>query len=155
MQKYPENIRSFLLPVIYGIVAGLAAVSFLLATNFVFEHTYVALSRRSLPEFLIWSFIVIISTSLAVGIMLNYLSKEANGSGVLERPWLCKLEADMGKIHHRSPEYWRRRKFGQGRAYCLCSRRSCFQCSRYVRNTQAGPQACDSSRRCGGFGSSV
>jgi CIC family chloride channel protein len=82
MQKYPENIHSFLLPVIYGIVAGLAAVSFLLATNFVFEHTYVALSRRSLPEFLIWSFIVIISTSLAVGIMFNYLSKEANGSGV-------------------------------------------------------------------------
>lgn len=82
IKKYPENIRPFFLPVIYGIVAGLAAVVFLLLTNFVFEHTYISLTRRSLTEFLIWSFVIIISTSLAVGLMLNYLSKEANGSGV-------------------------------------------------------------------------
>ena len=82
MQKYPENIRSIFLPAIYGIAAGLAGVSFLLLTNFIFEHTYIALAHRSLPEFLIWSFIIIISTSLVVGLMLNFLSKEANGSGV-------------------------------------------------------------------------
>lgn len=82
MQKYPENIRSIFLPVIYGIAAGLAGVSFLLLTNFVFEHTYIALAHRSLPEFLTWSFIIIISTSLVVGLMLNFVSKEANGSGV-------------------------------------------------------------------------
>ncbi len=81
-QNYPENIRSIFLPAIYGVAAGLAAVSFLLLTNFIFEHTYIALTRRSLPEFLIWSFIIIISTSLLVGLMLNFLGKEANGSGV-------------------------------------------------------------------------
>jgi CIC family chloride channel protein len=82
IQKYPENIRSIILPAIYGIAAGLAGVFFLLLTNFIFEHTYIALARRSLPEFLIRSFIIIISTSLAVGLILNFFSKEANGSGV-------------------------------------------------------------------------
>jgi CIC family chloride channel protein len=81
-QKYPENIRSLFLPVIYGICAGLAAVAFLLLTNFVFEHTYIALTHCSLTKFLIWSFIIIISSSLIVGFMLHFLSKEANGSGV-------------------------------------------------------------------------
>lgn len=51
-------------------------------TNFVFEHTDIALTRRSLPQFLIWSFVIIITTSLAVRLMLNYLSRENNGSGV-------------------------------------------------------------------------
>jgi chloride channel protein, CIC family len=82
LQNYPENIRSIFLPVLYGVAAGLVGVSFLLLTNFIFEHTYIALAHRSLPEFLIWSFIIIISTSLIVGLMLNFLSKEANGSGV-------------------------------------------------------------------------
>jgi CIC family chloride channel protein len=82
LQKYPENIKSFLLPVIYGIAAGLAGVSFLLLTNFIFNHTYVSLSRRSLPEFLIWSFIIIMTTSIAVGLLLNFVCREANGSGV-------------------------------------------------------------------------
>ena len=82
VQKYPENIRALLLPVIYGIFAGLAAVAFLLLTNFVFEHTYLTLTQCSLMKFLIWSFIIIISSSLVVGLMLNFLSKEANGSGV-------------------------------------------------------------------------
>ncbi|MFA5323731.1 MAG: chloride channel protein [Smithella sp.] len=82
LQKYPENIRALFLPVIYGIFAGLAAVAFLLATNFVFEHTYIALTHCSLAKFLIWSFMIIITSSLLVGLMLNYLSKEANGSGV-------------------------------------------------------------------------
>ena len=82
LQKYPENIKSVLLPVIYGIAAGLAGVSFLLLTNFIFSHTYVSLSRRSLPEFLIWSFIIIMTTSIVVGLLLNFVCKEANGSGV-------------------------------------------------------------------------
>ncbi len=82
VQKYPENIRAFLLPVIYGIFAGLAAVAFLLLTNFVFEHTYLALTHCSLMKFLIWTFFIIIASSLVVGLMLNFLSKEANGSGV-------------------------------------------------------------------------
>ena len=82
LQKYPENIKSVLLPVIYGIAAGLAGVSFLLLTNFIFSHTYVSLSRRSLPEFLIWSFIIIMTTSIIVGLLLNFVCKEANGSGV-------------------------------------------------------------------------
>lgn len=82
LQKYPENIKAFILPVSYGIFAGLAAVAFLLATNFIFEHTYIALTHCSLTQFLIWSFIIIVSSSLMVGLMLNFLSKEANGSGV-------------------------------------------------------------------------
>lgn len=82
LKKYPENIKSLLLPIIYGIVAGFTGVSFLLLTNFLFNHTYILLSHRSLPVFLIWSFIIIISTSVVVGLMLNFLSKEANGSGV-------------------------------------------------------------------------
>jgi CIC family chloride channel protein len=82
LQNFPENIRTIFFPAIYGLSAGLAGVSFLLLINFVFEHTYIALAKRSLTEFLIWSFIIIIVSSLSVGLLLNFLSKEAVGSGV-------------------------------------------------------------------------
>ena len=82
LQNLPDNIRSIFLIAVYGASAGLTAVAFLLLTNFVFDHTFIALAKRSLPEFLIWSFVIIISSSLLVGLLLNFLSKEANGSGV-------------------------------------------------------------------------
>ncbi|MBN1366109.1 MAG: chloride channel protein [Syntrophaceae bacterium] len=82
LQKYPENIRALFLSVIYGICAGLTAVAFLLLTNYVFRYTYIALTYCSLAKFLIWSFVIITFSSLIVGLMLNFLSKEANGSGV-------------------------------------------------------------------------
>ena len=82
LRDYPENIRTILFPVIYGLVAGLAGVSFLLLINFVYDHTYIALAQRSLTEFLIGSFIIIIFSSLSVGLLLDFLSKEAVGSGV-------------------------------------------------------------------------
>ena len=100
LQNYPENIRSAFLIIIYGIAAALSAVSFLLLTNFVFDHTFITLAKSSVPKFLIWSFIIIISSSLTVGLLLNFLSKEANGSGVPQLK--AAYWKDLGFVNWRS-----------------------------------------------------
>ncbi|HAK95435.1 MAG TPA: chloride channel protein [Planctomycetes bacterium] len=67
---------------LYGLAGGLGAVAFLYLTNLLFASTFVPLSGRSLLAFVIGSFAVITTTSLAAGLLLQRLSPDAAGSGI-------------------------------------------------------------------------
>jgi len=80
--KFPENIRSFIVTGILSLAAALSAVGFLYSIHFIFEHTYQRFATESKLYFVIASFLLIVSTSFVVGLLLNVFSKEAAGSGI-------------------------------------------------------------------------
>ena len=65
-----------------GLVAGAISLLFLFLIRFMYENTYVVFAQKSLPFFLSASFLLIIGTSLAVGLLLHYVSPNASGSGI-------------------------------------------------------------------------
>ena len=78
----PEKTLPVLLTVLFGLVAGLAAVAFLLTTNGLFKWSYLALMKQPLGVFVGLSFVMIMGSSLLVGLLVTSLSREATGSGV-------------------------------------------------------------------------
>jgi len=60
----------------------LGAVAFQLAMNALYSATFVQLAQASRTTFLIGSFIVIVTTSLVVGFLLNRFAPGASGSGI-------------------------------------------------------------------------
>ncbi|MDA7916069.1 chloride channel protein [Verrucomicrobia bacterium] len=82
LNKLPEKTRGYVKVSLFGVVGGLAAVAFHLLMEGMFKVTYEELAQGSQNKFLIWSFIVIITTSLAVGYLLNNVCPDAKGSGV-------------------------------------------------------------------------
>jgi len=81
-QRLPEQPRTILLTAILSLMAAGMSVAFLLLTNWLFRSTYLYFATRSLPFFLIASFITITTTSLAAGLLLGKISPEAAGSGI-------------------------------------------------------------------------
>lgn len=67
---------------LFGVVGGLIAVVFHLLIEGMFKLTYEELAHSSQSQFLIWSFVMIMTTSLIVGYLLNNVCSEAKGSGV-------------------------------------------------------------------------
>lgn len=67
---------------VLSLLAGLSAVLFMFMTNLLFEKTYLAFASRSTMFFILASFLVIISTSTVVGLLLNVFSPDAAGSGI-------------------------------------------------------------------------
>lgn len=65
-----------------GLVAGAISLLFLFLIRFMYENTYVVFAQKSLPFFLSASFLLIIGTSLAVGLLLHYVSPNASGSEI-------------------------------------------------------------------------
>ncbi len=82
LQKFPENIRSIILTCILSLTAALSTVLFLYLTNLLFAKTYLFFTTKSPLFFVAGSFLVITSTSLIVGFLLNVFSPEAAGSGI-------------------------------------------------------------------------
>lgn len=80
--RLPKQTRRILRTCIYGLCAGLAAVFFHLAIHWVYTFTYHEAAEKPAAHFLIITFLVIISTSLAVGYLLNTYCMEARGSGI-------------------------------------------------------------------------
>ena len=78
----PENAKAIVMTLIMAGVAALAAVAFLLATQWAFTWTYVAYARQSDTFFLIASFLTIMGSSLVVGLLLNLVAPLAAGSGI-------------------------------------------------------------------------
>lgn len=68
--------------VVLALAAGLSAVAFLILVNLLFSRTIVALAGRSRAEFVSGSLIVILSSSLVAGLLLNVFAPEAAGSGI-------------------------------------------------------------------------
>ena len=82
LQKLPDNIRQVTQTTILSLTAGLSAVVFLFMANLFFSLTYVQFASRSKLFFAAASFVLIIATSLLVGLLLNKLSPDAAGSGI-------------------------------------------------------------------------
>jgi chloride channel protein, CIC family len=78
----PENVNVAVQTGILSLLAGLSAVLFLFMTNLLFESTYLRFAGRSPLFFILASFLVIISTSALVGLLLNVFSTDAAGSGI-------------------------------------------------------------------------
>ena len=82
LQKLPRQTRAVLQTCLYGLGAGAATVAFQLSMNWLYRLGLVGLSHQSLMVFLIGSFVVIVSSSLLVGWLLNSFCREAAGSGI-------------------------------------------------------------------------
>ncbi len=82
LRYLPDNTRTFVQTVIYALAAGSSAVCFMVLLNFAYKHTFVAFSLRSPAFFLISSFLLIIGSSLVVGILLTKFVPDAAGSGI-------------------------------------------------------------------------
>jgi chloride channel protein, CIC family len=78
----PSDLRPYYQPFIYGLVGGLSAVAFQVLTQIVFRWLWIGPSRALGLAFIPVSLVVIISTALAAGFILTYISKEAAGSGI-------------------------------------------------------------------------
>jgi CIC family chloride channel protein len=81
-QKLPGRGRPIVLTCAYGLAAGLAAVAFQVAMNALYRVSFVQLSHASTGSFLAGTFIVMVTTSLAVGFLLNRFAPAASGSGI-------------------------------------------------------------------------
>lgn len=81
-QEVPDNIHLTITTGIISLAAALSAVAFLFLTNFIFSKTYLIFVTKSKSYFVLASFLLISSTSLLVGYLLNVISPEAAGSGI-------------------------------------------------------------------------
>ncbi len=82
VRRLPPRSRSLLATCIYGVGAGLSAVAFQLGINWVYTNGIHRLSHEPLGTFFVGSLIVLVSTALVVGWLLNSFCREAAGSGV-------------------------------------------------------------------------
>jgi chloride channel protein, CIC family len=82
LAKLPKNTRTILLTCLYGLVAGLVVVAFEWLINVLYNGTFGELATQSPVTFMVGSFAVMVSTSLASGFLLNSFCKEAAGSGI-------------------------------------------------------------------------
>jgi CIC family chloride channel protein len=80
--EVPDNIQLTITTGIISLAAALSAVAFLFLTNFIFSKTYLIFVTKSKSYFVLASFLLISSTSLLVGYLLNVISPEAAGSGI-------------------------------------------------------------------------
>jgi CIC family chloride channel protein len=79
---FPTRSRPLIESGIYGIVAGLSAVAFEVAIYGLYSATLVRFAHASALYFVLASFCLVMSTSLASGFLLARLSPEAAGSGI-------------------------------------------------------------------------
>jgi CIC family chloride channel protein len=80
--KLPDNARQVVQTAALSLAAGLSAVGFLFLTNLLFEKTYVAFAAKSKVFFVIASFLLIVTASALVGLLLKAFGPEAAGSGI-------------------------------------------------------------------------
>ncbi len=82
LRAIPINIKGYLQPFLYGLVGGLAAVGFQLAIKFLEWLLWTRLSTIATGSFILLSIVTILGTSLAAGLILTYVSRDAAGSGI-------------------------------------------------------------------------
>lgn len=80
--RLPENARSLIQTVVFGVAAALSAVAFLFLTNLMFSRTFLKFAGGSKSAFAIGSFVVIMGASVVVSALLYFVAPEAAGSGV-------------------------------------------------------------------------
>jgi chloride channel protein, CIC family len=83
IRKLPIDLRTYLLPSIYGLFGGLAAVAFQKGTSILFSVFWEAPSRQ-IPagNFAFLSLATIVAASIIAGLILTFFSRDAAGSGI-------------------------------------------------------------------------
>jgi len=82
LKKIPEKIRLVLLTALFGMVAGLATVAFMQATNRLFALAWHRLGTAGTTWFLAGSLLTIVLSSLVAGLLMSRLCPVAAGSGI-------------------------------------------------------------------------
>lgn len=82
VQRLPKQSRHVALICASGLAAGGITVVFQLGINWLFKFGLVRISRLSSMEFLIYSFLIVVGSSLIVGWLLNSFCRSAAGSGI-------------------------------------------------------------------------
>lgn len=80
--RLPDNVRQIVQTIVLSLGAGLSAVAFLFLASFLFERTYVVFAARSKVFFAAASFLLIVTASGIVGLLLKAFGPEAAGSGI-------------------------------------------------------------------------
>jgi chloride channel protein, CIC family len=79
----PQDLQSYLPPIVYGMVGGGLAVLFQAVIRFLFTILYRTPSVTfSKPAFIWFSLAVILVSSTLAGLILTYISRDAAGSGI-------------------------------------------------------------------------
>ncbi len=82
IQRLPPRARPWVVAVVLGLAAGLAAVLFHQAIHFVYSQGIERLARLPLPDFLVGSFLILTGTSAVSGWLLTRFCPDAAGSGI-------------------------------------------------------------------------
>ena len=83
VRKLPIDLRTYILPVIYGLFGGLAAVAFQKLAVVLFSIFWETSSRKMPPgTFALFSLAVILAASIIAGLILTFVSRDAAGSGI-------------------------------------------------------------------------
>jgi CIC family chloride channel protein len=80
--RFPARSRPLIESGLYGLVAGLAAVAFEVAINWLYAASLLRFSHLSALSFVLASFGVVMTTSLASGFLLARFAPDAGGSGI-------------------------------------------------------------------------
>jgi CIC family chloride channel protein len=83
VRKLPIDLRTYILPLIYGSFGGLAAVAFQKLANILFSIFFEMSSQKMPPRtFTLSSLAVILTASIIAGLILTFVSRDAAGSGI-------------------------------------------------------------------------
>jgi CIC family chloride channel protein len=82
LQGLSEQTRSRLHSCAYGLAAGLSAVAFQLTIAWLYTAGFVRLSHQSKLTFALGSFVIVVVSSLVVGVLLTVFCPVAAGSGI-------------------------------------------------------------------------
>jgi CIC family chloride channel protein len=83
IRKLPIDLRTYLLPFIYGLFGGLAAVAFQKGVSIIFSMFWEKPSQQMPPgAFAFFSLATILAASIIAGLILAFVSRDAAGSGI-------------------------------------------------------------------------
>jgi len=83
IRKLPIELRTYLLPFIYGLVGGLVAVAFQKGASIIFS-TFLETPSQQIPagNFASLSLATILAAAIIAGLILRFVSRDAAGSGI-------------------------------------------------------------------------
>jgi chloride channel protein, CIC family len=83
VRKLPIDLRTYILPFIYGLFGGLAAVAFQKLARILFSMFWEKPSQQMAPgTFGLFSLTTILAASIIAGLILTFVSRDAAGSGI-------------------------------------------------------------------------
>ena len=82
VRKLPIDLRTYILPFIYGLFGGLAAVAFQESASLIFSTFWERPSQQPPGTFALFSLATILAASIIAGLILTFVSRDAAGSGI-------------------------------------------------------------------------